>query len=70
MAADIRTAFASKRYKFAEDELEDRCASLAIRHDVTPEEFAFEYERLMTIRCEDTARGAVLHDEILRHLVL
>lgn len=55
MAADIRAAFASKRYKFAEDELEDRCASLAIRHDVTPEEIAIEYEILMTTRCEDKA---------------
>ena len=70
MAADIRTAFASKRYKFAEDELEDRCASLAIRHDFTPEEIAIEYEILMTTRCNDNARKTGISDEILFHLVL
>ena len=51
MSADFRSAFASKRYKFAEEAIEDRCAGLAVRHDVTAEEMALEYERLMTVRC-------------------
>ncbi len=50
MSADFRSAFASKRYKFAEDAIEERCASLAIRHDLAAEEIALEYERLMTTR--------------------
>ena len=50
MALEFRSAFASKRYKFAEDAIEDRCAGIAIRHDVSPEEIALEYERLMTTR--------------------
>ena len=50
MSADFRSAFVSKRYKFADVAIEDRCASLAIRHNVTAEEMALEYERLMTVR--------------------
>ena len=48
--ATIRAAFGSKRYKFASEELEERCEHLANTHDLSAEEVALEYERLMMSR--------------------
>ena len=50
MATDLRAAFTAKRYKFASDELEDRCASLALVHDLSAGELALEFERVMMTR--------------------
>jgi hypothetical protein len=48
--ATIRAAFGSRRYKFASDELEERCENLATAHDLSAEEVALEYERVMMSR--------------------
>ena len=53
MATDLRAAFTAKRYKFASDELEDRCASLALLHDLSAGELALEFERVMMTRLVD-----------------
>lgn len=50
MASDIRAAFENKNYKFSDEDLETRCASLALDHDVSAEELALEYERVMITR--------------------
>ena len=48
--ADLSAAFGSRRYKFASEELEERCANLAISQSLSFEELALEYERLMMSR--------------------
>jgi hypothetical protein len=69
MAADIRAAFEAKRYKFADTDIEDRCASLASYNDITAEELALEYERMMMTRqvCSESPSsfGAYLSSVLL-----
>jgi hypothetical protein len=50
MASDIRAAFEKKSYKFADDGLDERCASLASSHDMSAEEMALEFESVMLKR--------------------
>lgn len=56
MAADIRAAFQNKRYTFADEDLAERCASLAEEHTLTPEAVALEFERIMMTRHVTDAR--------------
>ena len=49
--AGVSAAFGSRRYKFASDEVEESCGNLAMTHDLSFEELALEYERLMMSRC-------------------
>lgn len=50
MRSGVRAAFGSKNYKFADDELESRCGNLALDNDMSAEELALEYERIMITR--------------------
>lgn len=51
MASPIRAAFEKKNYKFANDGLDERCASLAESHVFSAEEIALEFEKVMLQRC-------------------
>ena len=50
MASEIQNAFESRRYRFANGSLEDRCVSMLVKHDVSAEGLALEYERIMMTR--------------------
>ena len=50
MTTEIRAAFEKKSYKFADDGLDERCASLASDHGMLAEELALEFESTMLKR--------------------
>ncbi|CAL8467288.1 g6825 [Coccomyxa elongata] len=67
MESDIRAAFGSKNYKFADDDLESRCANLALDNDMSAEELALEYERIMITRLATSNKVTETDLEVLAH---